>query len=60
LYTMEKELILMKKRVTFTLDEYLVKRLKAVSDESMIAQAKLVEKAVTAIVEEYEQRTSQK
>ena len=50
----------MKKRITFTLDEDLIKRLKAVSDESMIAQSKLVEKAVTEIVEEYEQRASQK
>ena len=50
----------MKKRVTFTLDEDLVKRLKAVSDESMIAQSKLVEKAITDIVEEYEQLAAQK
>lgn len=36
----------MKKRITFTLDEALIKRLKAYSKESMIPQARIVEDAI--------------
>lgn len=44
----------MKKRVTFTLEEELVERLKAVSEKTMIPQAKLVEKAIQEILKDYE------
>lgn len=35
-----------KKRVTFTLDESTIELLKTVSDETMIPQARIVEKAI--------------
>lgn len=44
----------MKKRVTFTLEEELIERLKKVSQETMIPQSKLVEKAINEILKEYE------
>jgi predicted transcriptional regulator len=40
----------MKKRVTFTIEEELVKKLKMVSEKTMIPQAKLVEKAIKDII----------
>ncbi|WP_273946760.1 ribbon-helix-helix domain-containing protein [Leuconostoc mesenteroides] len=43
----------MKKRMTFTLDEELLAQLKAVSEDTMIPQAKLVEKAIKSIIEEH-------
>lgn len=36
----------MKKAITFTFDEDLIKRLKKVSDETMIPQSRIVENAV--------------
>lgn len=44
----------MKKRITFTLDEELIERLKALSESTMIPQAKLVEKALLDLMAEYE------
>jgi predicted DNA-binding protein len=44
----------MKKRVTFTLEEEIVDNLKKISAETMIPQAKLVEKAIENILKEYD------
>jgi predicted DNA-binding protein len=44
----------MKKRATFTLEEELLEKLKKVSEETMIPQAKLVEKAIEEIIKQYE------
>lgn len=44
----------MKKRVTFTLEEELVKRLKAISEQTMIPQSKLVETAINEILKKHE------
>ncbi len=44
----------MKKRVTFTIEEELVEKLKQVSNDTMIPQAKLVEKAIESILEQYD------
>ncbi len=44
----------MKKRITFTLDEELIKKLKEVSKETMIPQARLVESAIKDILQKYE------
>lgn len=49
----------MKKRVTFTLEEDLVIRLKQVSNDTMIPQAKLVEKAILETLERYEKKQSE-
>lgn len=46
----------MKKRITFTLDEGLIERMKEVSRRTMIPQARLVEKALEKVVEEYEEK----
>lgn len=43
----------MKKRVTFTLDEEVVKKLKEVSDKTMIPQARLVEEAIKEVIKKY-------
>lgn len=43
----------MKKRVTFTLDEELLKKLKEVSEKTMIPQARLVEQAINEILKKY-------
>jgi len=44
----------MKKRMTFTLDEELLKELKKLSDRTMIPQSRLVEKAIKNIIKEYD------
>lgn len=44
----------MKKRVTFTLDEDLINRLREVSIETMIPQARLVEQAIQEVLNKYE------
>lgn len=44
---------IMKKRVTFTIEKELVEQLKQVSEQTMIPQAKLVEKAIEKVIEEY-------
>lgn len=44
----------MKKRITFTLDEDLIKRLKKISEETMIPQARLVETAIQEKLQEFE------
>ncbi|MGJ3946927.1 ribbon-helix-helix domain-containing protein [Liquorilactobacillus capillatus] len=44
----------MKKRMTFTLDEELLKELKELSDRTMIPQSRLVEKAIKNIIKEYD------
>lgn len=43
----------MRKRVTFTIEETLAEQLKQVSEQTMIPQAKLVEKAIEKVIEEY-------
>lgn len=43
----------MKKPVTFTIEKDLVEQLKKLSEETMIPQAKLVEKGIKQIIEEY-------
>ena len=40
--------------MTFTLDEELLAQLKAVSEDTMIPQAKLVEKAIKQVIKEYD------
>ena len=44
----------MKKRMTFTLDEELLAKLKEISKKTMIPQARLVEKAIENIAKEYD------
>ena len=44
----------MKKRVSYTLEIELVEKLKKISEETMIPQAKLVEKAVEQVIKEYD------
>jgi len=44
----------MKKKVTFTVEEAIIERLKMVSEETMIPQSKLVEKAIEEILKKYE------
>lgn len=44
---------MMKKRATFTLEEELIERLKKTSEETMIPQAKLVEKAIEEVLKQY-------
>ncbi|MFS0983531.1 ribbon-helix-helix domain-containing protein [Enterococcus durans] len=41
----------MKKRVTFTLDESIIKQLKEASDKTMIPQARMVEQAIKEYLE---------
>lgn len=41
----------MKKRITFTLDEELIKKLKDKSESSMIPQARIVETAIKEYLE---------
>lgn len=45
-----------KKRITFTLSEELIEQLKEVSEKTMIPQARLVEKALQKIIEEYKDK----
>lgn len=51
-----KEMSLMQKRVTFTLDERLIERLRKVSKETMVPQSKLVEKSLTEVLNKYEKQ----
>ena len=50
LYTFSKGVDNMIKRVTFSLDEDLVRRLKEFSQETMIPQSKIVEKGIENII----------
>jgi metal-responsive CopG/Arc/MetJ family transcriptional regulator len=50
---------IMKKRVTYTLEEELIEQLKKVSEDTMIPQAKLVEKAIKEVVKEYGKEQSE-
>ena len=43
---LKKEVVMAKKRMTFTLDEELLDKLKETSEETMIPQAKIVQKAI--------------
>ena len=43
---LKKEVDMAKKRMTFTLDEELLDKLKETSEETMIPQAKIVQKAI--------------
>lgn len=43
---LKKEVPMAKKRMTFTLDEELLDKLKETSEETMIPQAKIVQKAI--------------
>ena len=44
----------MKKKIAFSLDENLVNRLKKVSEETMIPQSRLIEKALKNVISEFE------
>ena len=44
----------MKKRVTFTLDEELIEKLKKISEETMIPQSRLVEQAIKEVFKKYD------
>lgn len=46
----------MKKRITFTLDENVIKKLKDVSEKTMIPQARIVEQAITEKIQELERK----
>lgn len=46
MYYIKKEVTMAKKRMTFTLDEELLAKLKEISEETMIPQAKIVQKAI--------------
>ena len=43
----------MRKRVTFTLDESIIEKLKETSDKTMIPQSRLVEEAIKSVLEKY-------
>lgn len=43
----------MKKRVTFTLDEETIIKLKETSEKTMIPQARLVERAIKEVIKMY-------
>lgn len=43
---LKKEVAMVKKRMTFTLEEELLAKLKETSEETMIPQAKIVQKAI--------------
>lgn len=43
----------MKKRVTFTLEEETINKLKELSKKTMVPQARLVEQAIKNIIEAY-------
>ena len=47
----------MKKKVAFSLDENIVTGLKELSEKTMIPQARLVEKALKNLLEEYEKES---
>jgi metal-responsive CopG/Arc/MetJ family transcriptional regulator len=49
----------MKKRVTLTLEEELIEKLKIVSEQTMIPQAKLIEKALKDVLKEYKKEQSE-
>lgn len=44
----------MKKPVSFTLEEETIKKLKEISEKTMIPQARLVEQAIKNVIEQYE------
>lgn len=44
----------MKKRITFTLDETTIDRLRKASEQTMIPQARLVEQAIIETLDKYE------
>lgn len=46
----------MKKRVTYTLDEKLVKELKEFSESSRIPQSRFVERGITLAIQEQKQK----
>ncbi|WP_428909457.1 DUF6364 family protein [Niallia sp. Krafla_26] len=45
----------MKKRITFTLEEELIDKLKKVSEQTLIPQSKLIEKTLKQVLEEYKE-----
>ena len=49
-----KEVDYMKKRVTYTLEEETINRLRAYSDKTMIPQARIVEEAIKLYLDENE------
>ncbi|MFT8324346.1 ribbon-helix-helix domain-containing protein [Oenococcus sicerae] len=49
----------MKKRVTFALDQDVAAELKTISDETMIPQSRLVEKAIEEVIEEEKKKIDQ-
>ena len=49
----------MKKRITFTLEEELIEKLKNVSERTMIPQSKLIERSLKEVLQEYEKEQSE-
>lgn len=45
-----------KKRVTYTLDPTIIKRLKDLAEETLIPQSRLVEKALTQLLDDYQKQ----
>lgn len=48
----------MKKRITFTFDEELIEKLKEVSEQTMIPQSRLVERAIKEVIKEFNSKPS--
>lgn len=48
----------MKKRITFTIEEELIDKLKNLSEKTMIPQAKFIDMAIKDLLEKYEQGKS--
>lgn len=55
LYYLRKGVDNMKKRITFTLEEELIDKLKKVSEQTLIPQSKLIEKTLKQVLEEYKE-----
>lgn len=51
-----KKVINMRKRVTFTLDEEVIDRLKETSETTMIPQARIVEEAIKEYIEKLDKQ----
>lgn len=48
----------MKEKIAFSLDKELTDRLRKISKETMIPQARLVQKALEKVIEEYEKESA--
>lgn len=45
---------IVKKRITFTLDESTIEKLRETSEKTMIPQARLVERAIKEVIKKYD------